>query len=183
MAILLIFLAITGILTAATYNRLVRRRLLVREAYSGIDVQLKRRCELVPRLVEVTKGYLRYEQKLLENIVLLRSQALQAPDAGSRAPLEAHLSQGLRQLVALAEAYPDLKANASFQELAAALVRVEDDLQSARRYYNGAVRDYTIGIESFPGVLLAGMLGFGKEAFFELEAAAERPAPGVDVRT
>lgn len=162
---------------ALAYNRLVRARNRLREAWSGIDVQLKRRAELVPNLIEAVKGYSRYERALLEEVA--RARAAASADAGvaRRAATEGALSGGLRRILAVAENYPDLKADRQFLELQANLIEVEDQIQFARRYYNGAVRDFNIRVESFPGLIPARAFGFRPAEFFELDSAAERDTP------
>ena len=150
------------------FNRLVAARNLARQGYADIDVQLKRRADLVPALVEAVKGYAAYEKALLTAVVGARSGALAAASGEERFGRERSLGQGLKQLVALGEAYPNLKADASFRDLSARLVEVEDQLQHARRFYNGAVKEYVTRIESFPDLLIAGPLGFRPMPFFEL---------------
>jgi len=154
------------------FNRLVAARNLARQGYADIDVQLKRRADLVPALVEAVKGYAAYEKALLVAVTDSRNQALAMASSGrpgeERFGLERSLGQGLKQLVALAEAYPNLKADASFRDLSARLVEVEDQLQHARRFYNGAVKEYVTRIESFPDLLIARPLGFQPMPFFEL---------------
>lgn len=161
---------------ALAFNRLVRRRNLVREAWSGIDVQLKRRHDLVPNLVEAVRGHASFERGVLEDVTRLR--------AGTRASRELQdgenaLSVELRRLVAVAEAYPDLRAGESFLDLQRRLADVENQLQMARRYYNGTVRDYNTAVESFPANLVARTFGFPAEEFFEVESAIERAAPSI----
>lgn len=163
------------------YNRIIRNKFLVKEAYSGIDVQLKKRHELIPNLVEATKGYAGYEQKVLKDVVELRSKSNLSPNVNEKGSIESGISQGLKTIFALAENYPDLKANTNFLKLHESLVAVEDDLQSARRYYNGAVRDYNTAIESFPGLIIAKAFGFKPAEFFEIEFATERRAPQVNI--
>jgi LemA protein len=150
------------------FNRLVAARNLARQGYADIDVQLKRRADLVPALVEAVKGYAAYEKALLIAVTDSRNAALAGKPGAERFGLERSLGQGLKQLVALAEAYPNLKADASFRDLSARLVEVEDQLQHARRFYNGAVKEYVTRIESFPDLLLARPLGFRPMPFFEL---------------
>ena len=162
------------------YNRLVSLRNLLKEALSGIDVQLKRRHDLVPNLVEVVKGYRDYEKGLLERVTLIRSQVMAVQSPLERLPLESSLVSGLRSLLAIAEAYPDLKANQQFLSLQNALVKVEDELQMARRYYNGTVRDYNTCVQSFPGNMIAAKAGFQVSAFFEIEYATERVTPDMN---
>jgi LemA protein len=150
------------------FNRLVAARNLARQGYADIDVQLKRRADLVPALVEAVKGYAAYEKALLTAVTDARGAALSGRPGAERFGLERSLGQGLKQLVALAEAYPNLKADASFRDLSARLVEVEDQLQFARRFYNGAVKEYVTRLESFPELLIAKPLGFKPMPFFEL---------------
>jgi len=150
------------------FNRLVAARNLARQGYADIDVQLKRRADLVPALVEAVKGYAAYEKALLTAVTDARGAALAARSGAERFGLERSLGQGLKQLVALAEAYPNLKADASFRDLSARLIEVEDQLQYARRFYNGAVKEYVTRLESFPDLLIARPLGFRPMPFFEL---------------
>jgi LemA protein len=157
------------------YNRLVADRNQARQGYADIDVQLKRRADLVPRLVEAVRGYASYEKALLETVTALRGQALQAP-LRERFPIERELGRQLHRLVVLQEAYPQLKADAGFRDLAAQLVAVEDHLQYARRFYNGAVKQYVTRLESFPDLIVARLFGFRPLPFFETD---ERDAPGV----
>jgi LemA protein len=154
------------------FNRLVAARNLARQGYADIDVQLKRRADLVPPLVEAVRGYAAYEKALLTAVAGARTEALAMASTGrpgeERFGLERSLGQGLKQLVALAEAYPNLKADASFRDLSARLVEVEDQLQHARRFYNGAVKEYVTRIESFPELLIARLFAFQPMPFFEL---------------
>lgn len=154
------------------FNRLVAARNLARQGYADIDVQLKRRADLVPALVEAVKGYAAYEKALLTAVIDARREALAVASTHmpgeERFGRERSLGQGLKQLVALAEAYPSLKADASFRDLSARLVEVEDQLQHARRFYNGAVKEYVTRLESFPDLLIAKPLGFRPMPFFEL---------------
>ena len=163
------------------YNGLVKRRNLAEEGWSGIDVQLKRRADLVPNLVETVKGYVTHERELLENVTELRNQARAAPagDVAARSQIEGMLSGALGRLLAIVENYPELKANQNFLALQESLQGVEHDIQMARRYYNGATRDLNVMVESFPSNLVAGWFGFGKKPFFEIEDAAAREAPKV----
>ncbi len=183
MGIIVLAIVFIGLAMVAVFNVIVRRKMLVKEASGGIDVQLKKRHDLIPNLVDVTKGYMRYEQGTLTEVVSLRSQATDASSMNERGSTESALSGGLKTLIALAEAYPDLKANNTFAALHASLVDIEDQLQLARRYYNGAVRDYNTVVESFPGLLIASLLGFKPLDFFELEFATERQAPEVKLET
>ena len=172
---------LAGLLLVLAYNQLIRRRNLVREGFSGIDVQLKRRHELVPNLVACVEGYAGFERSLLEDLTRLRSTADAAGRMATVNTEENRLTGRLKSLFALAEAYPDLKANANFAQLSTQLVEVEDKLQYARRYYNGAVRDLNVAVESFPSNLVAGWFGFSTEDYFELESVTERAVPQVSL--
>jgi len=174
---------IAAIIIAAIviFNNLVRMRNVVREGWSGIDVQLRRRTDLVPNLVETVKGYAAHERGLFEDVAKNRAQSIAADNVGGQAAAEQALQGSLARLFAVAEAYPELKANKNFLELQQQLVEIEDQLQMARRYYNGAVRNLNIGIQSFPGVVLARPFGFREEPFFELDDRAQAAAPQVSL--
>jgi LemA protein len=163
------------------FNNLVRMRNVVREGWSGIDVQLRRRTDLVPNLVETVKGYAAHERGLFEDVAKDRAQSIAADNVSGQAAAEKALQGSLGRLFALAEAYQELKANENFLELQQQLSGIEDQLQMARRYYNGAVRNLNIGIQSFPGVLLARPLGFREEPFFELDDRSQTAAPQVSL--
>lgn len=165
----------------AAFNRLVRLRQMANEAWSGIDVQLKRRSDLVPNLVEAVKGYAAHERAVFDEVTALRGAARNVPegDVGARAKAENALSVGLGKLIALAEAYPDLKASGNFLALQNQLTSLEDDLQMARRYYNGAARNLNVEVQSFPSSIIAGIGGFALRDFFELADTSERNAPQV----
>ena len=163
---------------AVAFNRLVRHRNLVREAWSGIDVQLKRRHDLVPALVESVRGHAAFERGVLEEVTRLRGGA---PASRALQDGENALTTQLRGLLAVAEAYPQLRAADSFLALQRQLAEVENHLQMARRYYNGTVRDYNTAVESFPSNLVAGGFGFGLLEFFQVESAVERTVPEVRV--
>lgn len=154
------------------FNRMVRLRNQVHVAWSDVDVQLQRRHDLVPMLVETVRGYAHHEQGLLENIASERSAALKATQPGARGAPETALGHDLGRLIALGEAYPELKASANFSQLSSQLVQVEDTLQHARRFYNGSVREYNTALETFPALLIAGPLGFKPAEFFAAEADA-----------
>ncbi len=163
------------------YNGLVKNRQMVEEGWSGIDVQLKRRTDLIPNLMETVKGYMSHERETLEAVTNARAAATSAA-AGSpaeRAQAEGQLSAALGRLIATAEAYPDLKANTTFLEFQDALRGVEDEIQMARRYYNGAVRNLNVMVESVPSNFIAGPFGFRKAEYFELENEADRAVPSV----
>ncbi|HWS75964.1 MAG TPA: LemA family protein [Quisquiliibacterium sp.] len=163
------------------YNGLVRRRQMAEEGWSGIDVQLERRADLIPNLVETVRGYATHERELLENVTELRNQARAAApsDVAARSQVEGMLSGALGRLLAIVENYPELKANQNFLELQASLESVEHDIQMARRYYNGATRDLNVMVESFPSNLVARWFAFGKRGFFEVEDEADRSVPKV----
>ena len=163
----------------AIFNRLVKNRNLVLEGWSGIDVQLKRRYDLIPNLVETVKGYAGHEKEVLAKVVELRNSAAKAQTAGEKAPIENMLTQTLRQLFALAEAYPDLKANQNFLDLQGQLSEIEEQIQFARRYYNGTARDMNILVQSFPSNVVARSFGFTEAEYFEIELTTEREAPKV----
>lgn len=161
------------------YNRLIRSRNILNEAWSGIDVQLKRRHDLIPNIIETVKGYVKHERKVLEEITNLRSRLAGPATVQEKGQLENSFSQALKSIFALAEAYPDLKANQNFIELQRTLADAEEQIQLARRYYNGAARDYNTMVQSFPGNIMARMFGFSKAEFFEIELATDREVPGV----
>ena len=176
-------LALAAVLLAGflilTWNALTRLRQLARNAWADIDVQLKRRHDLVPNLVAAVKGHAGYERGTLEAVVEARNRALTAAGPSAAGEAERNLAGRVGQLLALAEAYPDLKAAGSFLELQRALVEIEDHIQDSRRYYNAVVRDLNTKIELFPTNLVAGALGFAREEFFGLEDRAEAAVPRV----
>jgi LemA protein len=165
-----------------TFNRLTRLRQLSDNAWADIDVQLKRRHDLIPQVVAVVKGHAGYERQTLEALVTARGRALQAMEGGPAARFreENPVEGSLRRIFAIAEAYPDLQAAASFAGLQRTLTDVEDTLQNTRRYYNAVVRDWNTGIAQFPANLLANPLGFRPREFFGIDDAAERAVPRVD---
>jgi LemA protein len=165
-------LAAIGLYAIVVFNRLIRARNLVREGWSGIDVQLVRRSDLIPNLVETVKGYAGHERSLFAEIAQKRTQALNTAGVTGRAAAEQDLQASVRRMLAVAEAYPALKASQNFLELQKQLGELEDQLQLARRYYNGTVRDYNIEIQSFPDLLLARAFGFREEPYFETEDTA-----------
>jgi LemA protein len=150
------------------YNSLVAMRQRVDQSFADIDVQLKQRHDLIPNLVETVKGYAGHERGTLEAVVKARQTAMAAPGVDQKVAAENMLSGALRQLFALSEAYPDLKANANFQQLQSELSDIENKLAAARRFFNNAVQEYNTGIQQFPAVLLAGSLGFTQKQFFDL---------------
>jgi LemA protein len=165
------------------FNGLVRTRQMANEAWSGIDVQLKRRSDLVSNLVDTVEGYASHERSVLEEVTRMRGAARALPEGNvaARARAEAALSASLDRLFALAENYPDLKASANFLELQRQLTALENELQMARRYYNGAVRNLNVLVQSFPSNLIASFFGFGTRDFFELVDAGESAVPQVDL--
>ncbi|MDP2409239.1 MAG: LemA family protein [Pseudolabrys sp.] len=179
--ILLIVMAAVAVYVIVTFNRLVRTRQMGNEAWSGIDVQLKRRSDLIPNLLETVKGYAAHERDALREVTELRGAAQAVPegDVARRGQAEGALSLGLGRLFALAENYPDLKASRNFLELQQQLATLENEIQMARRYYNGAVRNLNIMVESFPGNLVAGAFGFTRRDYFELADPADRAVPAV----
>jgi len=163
------------------YNDLVRNRQMVEEGWSGIDVQLKRRADLLPNMMETVKGYMSHERETLEAVTNARA-AVQSAQSGSpeeRAKAEGMLSAALGRLFAVAEAYPDLKANTNFLDFQETLRTVEDEIQMSRRYYNGAVRNLNVAVESFPSNIVAGIFRFLKAQYFELDNEADRAVPNV----
>jgi LemA protein len=165
-----------------TYNGLVSRRARVDESWSGIDVQLKRRHDLIPNLVETVKGYASHEKTTLQNVIAARNSAVTAQESGNAQELgqaEGILTGALRQVFALSEAYPDLKANQNFLDLQAQLSDTEDKISASRRIYNGNVRDYNTKIQQVPSNIIAGIGNFTAREFFEIEEPAERAAPTV----
>ena len=178
----IIFLVVlVGLVVAlvTTYNRLVALRQRSEEAWSDIDVQLKRRTDLVPNLVETVKGYAGHERTTLEQVVRARGAALSAQTPEARAQAENALTGALRQLFALAEAYPNLKANENFTQLQGSLGEIEEAIQNSRRYYNAVVRDFNTTIDSVPTNVLASFFRFAKRAYFELDSQQDRQAPRV----
>jgi len=166
---------------ASTFNGLVRRRNMVAEGWSGIETQLKRRADLIPNLVETVKGYAAHERGTLDELTKLRASAQHAPsgDVQARADTERQITAMIGRVMAVAEAYPDLKASANFQALQRDLGEVEDQIQLARRYYNGTVRDFNVMIEQVPSNIIASWFAFKQAAFFEIENAADRDVPKV----
>jgi len=156
------------------YNSLIKLKNRTNEAWSDIDVQLKRRYNLIPNLVSAVKGYAKHERELFENVTKARTAAMGAQAPGDKAQKENMLTGALKSLFAVAENYPDLKANQNFLELQKELSDTENKIQAARRFYNGNVRDFNIKIETFPNNLVAGMLNFKKRDFFELESKEEK---------
>jgi len=178
--ILIIFLGIVTIVVLAgiaIYNRLVRLRTTVRSSWSDIDVQLKKRYDLVPNLVETVRGYAAHERGVFEHVAEARSAAMRASSPADKAKAENMFSETLKSLFAVAEAYPELKANANFQQLQSQLKELEDNIEYARRYYNAVVRDYNINTETFPSNIIASSFRFEKSEFFELANASVEREP------
>jgi len=181
--ILLGIIAVIAIYLVTAYNGLVRNKNLVAEGWSGIDVQLRRRADLIPNLIETVKGYAAHEDKLFHDIAELRAKSISGGSVAEQSAVGQAMSQALGKLFAVAEAYPELKADANFRDLQDKLAGVEDEIQMSRRYYNGAVRNFNTMIESFPTNLIANQFGFGKAEFFEIGDAAAREVPKVDFKT
>ena len=179
--IILAALAAAAFYAVTLYNRLVKNRQMSEEGWSGIDVQLKRRTDLIPNLVDTVKGYAGHERELLERVTELRAQVGKVPegDVAGRGKLEGMLSGAIGKLLAVVENYPELKANENFLELQETLGEVESEIQMSRRYYNGAVRNLNVMVESFPSNLIAGQFGFEKREYFEIDDDADRAVPQV----
>ncbi len=184
--ILIVILVVAGVLLLAgvvIYNGLVKARVRVDEAWSDITIQLKRRLDLIPNLVETVKGYAGHEKKVFEKVTETRASVVNAKGVAETAKADNMFEQTLKSLFMVAEAYPDLKATANFQQLQADLTDTEDKIQAARRFYNGSARDLNTKIQVFPTNIFAGMMGFKEREFFELEdaevATAKKP---VDVK-
>ncbi len=178
--IMLAVLVLVGGWLIWTYNRFIRRKNNVREAWSGIDVQLKRRHNLIPNLIEAVKGYLGHEQDTLDTLTRIRTGTGDESSVAQVAQQENMLSKALGNVLAVAEGYPDLKASTNFLDLQQKLHETEDQVQLSRRYYNGTVRDWNIMVESFPSNLIASAFGFRIAEFFEIELATERAVPKVE---
>jgi LemA protein len=172
--ILVIIIVIAGWL-ASIFNRLVTLRNRTKEAWSDIDVQLKRRHDLIPNLIETVKGYAAHEKEVFQKVTEARAKAISAQGLAEKGQAENMLSGALKSLFAVAESYPDLKASQNFLELQRELTDTEDKIQAARRFYNGNVRDLNIQIETFPTNLMAGAFGFQKMEFFEIGEAEKEP--------
>jgi LemA protein len=172
---LLAVIVLLGIFLVAMYNSLVQLRVRSESAWSDIDVQLKRRHDLIPNLVETVKGYATHEKDTFENIAKFRSMAMQATGPVDKAAAENQLTGALKSLFAVAENYPQLQASQQFTQLQGSLSETEDAIQNARRYYNAVVRDLNTKIQSFPTSILAGMFGFQQKQFFEAAATDREP--------
>lgn len=182
-----LFWILSAVVAAAAvyyFNRLVGQRQRVNEGWSGIDVQLKRRADLIPALVETVKAYAKHEEGLLTRVTELRAKAVAEqsdPDIAARNVAESGLASSIGKLFAVVENYPALKADENFRQLHESLVEVEEHLQFARRYYNGTVRDMNILVDSFPGNIVAKLCKFGNAQFFEIDNPLEQYAPKVDL--
>ena len=178
--VILVVVALIVLMTIALYNKLVRARQNVRESWSAIDTELRRRYDLSPNLVETVKGYATHEKGTLDAVIQARNSAMAAPaTADAQAAAQNTLSGALRQVFALSEAYPDLKANAGFLQLQGELGETETRISQARRFYNANVREMNTSVESFPASMLAGTFGFKSEPYFELDEPAARQAVAV----
>ena len=176
---LLAIVVLLAVFIIGMYNGLVRLKVQCDNAWSDIDVQLKRRYDLIPNLVETVKGYAAHEKGTLEAVVAARNQAMSTQGPAAKAEAEGALTTALRQVFALAEAYPQLKAVESFTQLQQSLSQIEDSVQNARRYYNAVVRDLNTKIVQFPSNIIAGMFNITPRQFFEISAPAERDVPKV----
>ncbi len=161
------------------YNRLVKLRTMVQEAWSSIDVMLKKRHDLIPNLIETVKGYATHERETFDSVTRARAAAMSANSIQEKEAAEKNLNQAMMNLNAVAEQYPDLKANTNFLQLQAELSALEGDIEKSRRYYNGTVRENNILVETFPSNIIANMYKFTKSTFFELDNVAERVVPTV----
>jgi len=175
----LIILLVIVVVVVGLYNSLVRLRVRADSAWADIDVQLKRRWDLIPNLVQTVKGYASHEKDTLEAVIDARNRAMSAEGPGEKGEAESVLTGALRQVFALSEAYPNLRAVESFTDLQGTLNEIEGAVQNARRYYNAVVRDYNTKTQVFPANLLAGMFGFTAREFFSLEDESQREAPEV----
>ena len=180
--IILAIIAAVVLYGITVYNKLVKNRQMVGEGWSGVDVQLKRRSNLIPNLLETVKGYMSHEKDLLEEVTRMRANAEAKENAspGERAEAEGLLSGGLIKLFAVMENYPDLKANQNVMDFQNSLEEIENEIQLSRRYYNGTVRNLNVAVESFPSNLIANYFKFEQAEYFELEDAADRQVPKVE---
>lgn len=178
-AVLAAIVLLPTIYVIVTFNRFQSVRQHMRESWADVDVELKRRYDLIPNLVNTVKGYAAHEREIFERLAALRQQAMSVPNASEKVAVEGELSRVLHRLIAVAEAYPTLKADRNFLELQQELAMTEDRIAASRRFYNANVRELNTLCSTFPSNLLAGMFGMKAEGFFELENAAERSAPKV----
>lgn len=177
---LLAAIALVAIVAIVLFNQLIAKRQMVNNGWADIDVQLKRRADLIPQLVTTVQAYASHERQLFEDVAEKRTAALAAGDnAAARGEAESALSKPVGRLIALGEAYPELKANQNFLDLQNELSDTENKIEMARRFYNGAVRELNTAVESFPSNVVAGVFGIGKRTFFEITNAADRAVPNV----
>ncbi|MCB0664309.1 MAG: LemA family protein [Saprospiraceae bacterium] len=182
MTFLIIIIAVGALVIfylVGVYNKFVRKRSMMEEGWSGIDVQLKKRHDLIPNLVETVKGYAKHEQETLNQVIEARNVAVKADGVKAQTSAENQLNSALANVFALSEAYPDLKANTNFVQLQRDLAAVESDVEKARRYYNATVRENNIMVESFPSNLIANAFAFNLGEYFEIENISERAAPQI----
>lgn len=173
-------IALVAIVVIVLFNQLIAKRQMVNNGWADIDVQLKRRADLIPQLVTTVQAYAAHERQLFEDVAEKRNAALAAGDnAAARGAAESELSKPVGRIIALAEAYPDLKANQNFLDLQNELSDTENKIEMARRFYNGAVRELNTAVESFPSNIVAGLFGIAKRAFFEITAAGDRAVPTI----
>lgn len=177
--IILIIVAAAVVYVLAAFNSLVRQRNQVKESWSDISVQLKRRHDLIPNIIETVKGYATHERATLDSVTQARTRAIEAKTPQEQAKAENALASTLKTLFAVSESYPDLKANANFLDLQRELADTENKIQASRRLYNSTVRDFNTTIESFPSNIVAGIFSFKQEEYFELENEAEKAVPKV----
>ena len=179
--ILIVLAVIISIWSIGVYNSLVRLKTLIEEAWSIVDVFLNKRYDLIPNLVESVKGYATHENETLENVILARNQARGAKDIADKIESESTLVSMLGRLMVVSEAYPQLRANENFMHLQGELAELEKEIEKARRYYNGTVRENNIRVKSFPSIIIAGMFNFTKGTFFEIKEEA-REVPKVSFK-
>jgi LemA protein len=172
--------AILAIVVISIYNNLVKLNVRTDEAWSDIDIQLKRRYDLIPNLIETVKGYAKHEKEAFENVTRARAEALGAESVGDKAKAENQIEGALKSIFAVAEAYPDLKANQNFAQLQADLTDTEDKIQASRRFYNSNVREMNIAVQTFPTNIFANMFNFRKRDLFELDEVEEKEPVKVD---
>ncbi|MBU1120059.1 LemA family protein [Patescibacteria group bacterium] len=177
--IILGIILLLAVILVSLYNKLVRQKVVIGEASADIETMLKQRYDMIPNLVSIVKGYAQHEKGTFESVTELRSKAMNAGSFEEKAQLEDQLSKGLSKIFALAENYPELKANTNFLELQTTLKDLEDSIQKSRRFYNGTVRDFNTTIVVFPNNILANMLGFKAEPFFE---ASEEEQKNVEIK-
>jgi LemA protein len=175
----IIALVVIAVFLVALFNKLARQKLVVEEATADIETFLKQRYDMIPNLVETVKGYAKHEQETFKQITEMRAKAMSAGSLSDKMEIEGELTKALSKIIAVAENYPELKANTNFLELQASLKELEDNIQKSRRFYNGAARDFNTLIAVFPNNLLAGVLGFSKQPFFE---ASEEEKKNVEVK-